>query len=148
MTNLNDYRLSLRIAVLPWRSLRSFALLLAASLAFLVLAADGSARPQTTNPGAYLTVRVVITDKGVTMSPTHARRGQTAIFLLSNDTTTSHVFAVGDASLKRLSGTGFAVKLARNELKRVLLYLTYRGPLPTWLGSAGKNKIVGVFRVT
>ena len=65
-------------------AVRSFALLLAASVAFLGLAASGSARPQTTNPGAYVTVRVTVTDKGVTMSATRGRRGSTAIFLLSN----------------------------------------------------------------
>lgn len=82
------------------------------------------------------------------MSPTHAPRGFTAIFLLSNHTTTSRVLAVGDASLTHRRGTGFAVKLARNEQKRVLLYLTYRGPLPLSLGDAGKSKVVGVFNVT
>lgn len=82
------------------------------------------------------------------MSPTHAPRGFTAIFLLSNHTTTSRVLAVGDASLTHRRGTGFAVKLARNEQKRVLLYLTYRGPLPLSLGDAGKAKVVGVFNVT
>jgi hypothetical protein len=122
--------------------------LLAVSLAFLALATDGSARPQTTNPGAYLTVRVSITNKGITMSPTHARRGQTAIFLLSNFATASRVFALGDVTLTHHRGTGFAVKLARNGQKRILLYLDYRGPLPAWLTAAGKPKVVGVFRVT
>ena len=128
--------------------LRSSALLLAGSLAFLALAANGSARPQTTAPGAYLTVRVSITNKGIAMSPTHARRGQTAIFLLSNRATTSRVFALGDVTLTHHRGTGFAVKLGRNEQKRILLYLTYRGLLPAWLGSASKTKVVGAFRVT
>ena len=140
--------MNLRNALLAWRPLRSFALLLAASLAFLGLASSGSARPQTTNPGGYHTVRVVITDKGVTVSPTHAVRGTTAIFLLSNLATTSRVLAVGDASLTHRRGTGFAVKLARNERKRVLLYLTYRGLLPVSVGDAGKAKVQGVFRVT
>jgi hypothetical protein len=128
--------------------LRSFALLLVASLAFLSLAADGSARPQTTNPGGYLTVRVTITNTAVTMSPRRAPRGTTAIFLLSNLATTSRVFAVGDVSLTHHHGTGFAVKLARNQQKRVLLFLDYRGPLPSSIGQAGKTKVVGVFRVT
>lgn len=127
--------------------LRSFALLLAASLAFLGLAPSGSARPQTTTPGAYTTVRVIVTDKAVTMSATRGRRGSTAIFLLYNHATTSRVVAVGDASLTHLRGTGFAVKLARNERKRVLMYLTYRGPLPVSVGDAGKAKVMGVFRV-
>ncbi|HZS24947.1 MAG TPA: hypothetical protein VFA30_08160 [Gaiellaceae bacterium] len=127
---------------------RPLVLVVAASLVCLVLAAGGAARPQTTNPGAYLTVRVSITNKGISMSPTHARRGQTAIFLLSNLASSAHVFSLGDVSLTHHRGTGFVVKLARNQQKRVLLYLTYRGPLPAWLGNTSKTKIVGVFRVT
>ena len=130
--------------------MRSFALLLAATVAFLALVQDASARPETTQPGVYVTVRVVVLDKTVTLSPTHLRRGATAIFLLSNLTKTSRVLAVGDASLtRRTRGTGFAVKLAANGQKRVLLYLTYRGPLPlTITPAAGKAKVEGVFYVT
>jgi hypothetical protein len=130
--------------------LRSFALLLAASAALLGPVASGSASPETTQPGGYLTVRVVVTDKGVTLSPTHVRRGTTAIFLLSNLAKTSRVLAVGDASLtRRTRGTGFAVKLTRNAQKRVLLYLTYRGPLPLSITPAGgKSKVESVFFVT
>jgi hypothetical protein len=131
---------------------RFLTLLLVASAAFLGLVAQAAARPETTQPGGYLTVRVVITDKGVTLSPTHVRRGSTAIFLLSNLTKTSRVLAVGDASLKRRTrGTGFAVKLPRNGQKRILLYLTYRGPLPLSIApTAGKKKpkVVRVFIVT
>jgi len=127
---------------------RSFALLFVVSLGFLGLATDGSARPQTTAPGGYVTVRVTITNKGVTITPSRVRRGQTAIFLLSNDATSSRVFSIGDVTLKRHRGTGFAVKLARNQQKRVLMYLDYRGPLPSSLGNAGKTKVVGVFWVT
>jgi hypothetical protein len=127
--------------------MRSFALLLVASLTFLVPAAGGSARPQTTNPGGYVTVRVNVTNKGITVRPTHAARGSTAIFLLSNRATTSRVLAVGDASLTHRRGTGFAVKLKKNERKRVLLYLTYRGLLPVKIGDAGKAKVLGIFRV-
>jgi hypothetical protein len=130
--------------------LRSFALVLAASAAFLTLAPNGSAQPETTNPGGYITVRVVVTGTKVTLSPTHVRRGQTAIFLLSNLTKTARVLAVGDATLTHRAGTGFAVKLAQNGQKRVLLYLTYRGPLPLSIAPAsGKpTKVVQVFYVT
>jgi hypothetical protein len=130
--------------------LRSFALLLVASAAFLGLVPNGYARPQTTNPGGYFTIRVVVTDKGVTLSPTHVRRGQTAIFLLSNLSKSTRVVAVGDVSLTHRAGTGFAVKLARNAQKRVLLYLTYRGPLPLTIAPAsGKpTKVESVFYVT
>jgi hypothetical protein len=131
---------------------RSFAVLLVAAAAFLglSLAPGASARPDTTNPGGYFTVRVVVTDKGVTLSPTHVRRGQTAIFLLSNFSKRARVLAVGDATLKRRRGTGFAVKLPRNGQKRVLLYLTYRGPLPLSIAplSGKSKKVVGLFVVT
>jgi hypothetical protein len=130
--------------------LRSFALLLVAAAAFLGLVPSGFARPATTQPGGYYTVRVVVSDKGVTLSPTHVRRGTTAIFLLSNISKTSRVLAIGDASLgHRSKGTGFAVKLARNGQKRVLLYLTYRGPLPLSITPViGKSKVASVFFVT
>jgi hypothetical protein len=134
--------------ILRRSGLRSLALLVGLLFALLAVAADGSARTQTTNPGAYLTVRVSVTNKGITMSPTHARRGQTAIFLLWNHATIPRVFALGDVSLTHHRGTGFVVKLARNEQKRVLLYLTYRGLLPAWLGNTHKTKVVGAFRVT
>jgi hypothetical protein len=128
---------------------RSLVLLLAASAAFLGVAPNVLASPETTNPGGYMTVRVVVTDKSVTLSPTHVRRGSTAIFLLSNLSTTSRVLAVGDATLTRHRGTGFAVKLAKNGQKRVLLYLTYRGPLPLSITpAAGKSKVEQVFYVT
>ena len=129
--------------------MRSFALLLVAFVAFLaVLVPGGSARPQTTNPGAYVTVRVTVTNKGITMSSTRGRRGSTAIFLLSNQATSSRVLAVGDASLTHRRGTGFAVKLAANQQKRVLLTLDYRGPLPAAVVAGGKTKVVGAFIIT
>jgi hypothetical protein len=130
--------------------LRFLTLLLIGSAAFLGVVANASARPATTQPGGYQTVRVVITDKGVTLSPKRVRRGSTAIFLLSNLTKTSRVLALGDASLTRKTrGTGFAVKLAQNGQKRLLLYLTYRGPLPLAIAPvAGKSKVVSVFFVT
>jgi hypothetical protein len=131
--------------VIRWKKL---ALLLAASLVALSVAAGGSARQQTTNPGGYFTVRVVVTNSAVTISPNHARRGQIGIFLVSNHATSSRVFTLGDVSLTHHRGTGFAVKLARNQQKRVLLTLDYRGPLPAAVGSTSKTKVVGAFIVT
>lgn len=128
--------------------MKPFAFLLAAGLATLALAPVGSASPKTTSPGGYLTVRATVTDQGVKMSSTRAPRGATAIFLLTNTSGKDRVFALGDASLKHIRGTGFAVKLAKNERKRVLLYLTYRGPLPLSVGDASSQKVLGIFYVT
>lgn len=127
---------------------KSSALFLAVMLVFLGLASTGSASRATTSPGQYFTIRVTITNSSMTLSPTHAPRGSTAIFLVNNFSTSSRVVALGDATLKTHRGTGFAVKLARNEQKRLLVYLAYRGPLPCSLISAGKTKLIGVFRVT
>ena len=82
------------------------------------------------------------------MSSMRGPRGSTAIFLLANNTGKSSVVAVGDASLNHLRGTGFAVKLAKNERRRVLMYLTYRGPLPVTISDGGKPKVAAIFRVT
>ncbi len=128
--------------------LRSSALLVVAFLAALSLATVGSARPQTTNPGGYFTVRVIVTNSAVTISPNHARRGQIGIFLVSNHATIPRVFTLGDVSLTHHRGTGFAIRLARNQQKRVLLTLDYRGPLPAAVGSVSKTKVVGAFIVT
>ena len=130
--------------------MRILALLLVASAALLGSVANASARPATTQPGGYMTVRVVVTDAGVTLSPKRVRRGSTAIFLLSNLSKTARVLTLGDASLThKTRGTGFAVKLAQNGQKRMLVYLTYRGPLPLAMAPAtGKPKVVGVFFVT
>jgi hypothetical protein len=127
---------------------RKLALLLAVSAAFLGLATTGSARPQTTNPGGYVTVRVVVTAKGATIGPTHARRGQIGIFLVSNHTSGIRVFSLGDHSLTHHRGSGFAVKLAANQQKRVLVTLDYRGPLPASVAVGGKAKVVGAFIIT
>ena len=128
--------------------MRSFALLLAVSAALIAPAADGLARPQTTNPGGYFTVRVVLTDKSVTMSPNHARRGQVGVFLVTNRAKALRVFSLGDVSLTHHRGTGFAIKVGANQQKRVLLTLVYRGPLPAAVGTVKKTRVVSAFIVT
>ena len=128
--------------------MKRFATVLAASLASLGIATAAWAHSDTTNPSGYVTVRVTLTDKGMTMRPERAPRGSTAIFLLKNESKSSQVFALGDASLTHRRGTGFAVKLGKDERKRVLLYLTYRGPLPTTIGDTGKSKVGGIFWVS
>ena len=127
--------------------MRSFAPILVAAIAFFALAANGSARPQTTNPTGYFTVHVTVMNKGVRMIPSHAPRGQTAIFLVSNLASSSRVFTLGSKALNR-AGTGFVVKLAPNAQKRLLRYLDFRGRLRYWVTQAGKTKAAGVFVIT
>lgn len=134
-----------RCATFGW--LRSFAPVLVAAVAFLGLAADGSARPQTTNPTGYFTVHVTVTNTGVRMIPSHAPRGQTGIFLVSNLASGKRVFSLGSKALHK-QGTGFVITLAPNAQKRLLRYLDYRGRLRYWVTSGGKTKASGVFVVT
>ena len=127
--------------------MKRLAILLVAALASLGIVTAAAAHTDTTNPSGYVTVRVTLTDQGMTMRPARAPRGSTAIFLLKNESKSSQVFAVGDASLSHRRGTGFAVKLGKDERKRVLLYLTYRGPLPTKVGDSS-SKAAGIFWVS
>lgn len=119
-----------------------------ACICFLFVPFNAAAKTKTTNPGGYVTVRVVVSDEGVKMQPSRAPRGTTAIFLLSNKTDKDRVFSIGDASLKHRRGTGFAIKLKKSEKKRVLVYLTYRGPFPSSVGDEKKSKVIDVFWVT
>ena len=114
----------------------------------MILVSNASSLSNTTNPGEYMTVHVIVRDSGVTMTPSRAPRGTTAIFLVSNRSKTDRVFSVGDSNLTSQRGTGFSMKIAKNERKRVQLYLTYRGPLPSSVGDTGKSKVVGIFLVT
>ena len=127
--------------------MKSFAFLLAASAALFAPAADGLARPQTTNPAGYFTVRVVVSNKSVTIRPNHGRRGQVAVFLVTNHATIPRVFTLGNVTLTKRRGTGFALKLAANQQKRVLVTLDYRGPLRAAVGTATKTRVVGAFTV-
>ena len=128
--------------------LRSLALFFAASVALFAAAADGFARPQTTNPSGYYTIRVGVTDKAVTMNPNHAARGQVGVFLVTNRAKVQRVFTLGKVTLTRHTSLGFAIKLAPNQQKRVLLTLDTRGKLPVAIGTVQKTRVVGAFTVT
>jgi hypothetical protein len=117
-------------------------------LSALALPSAGLADRQTTNPGAYVTIRVTITDEAVTMRPKTAPRGSFAIFVLANhSTTTRHSLLVGDVERGPGRKIGFLVKLAPNEQKRIVMFLDYRGPLPYSSPDVGKPRVKGIFRV-
>lgn len=128
--------------------LRSIAFLLAVSALVLVAAADALARPQTTNPSGYYTIRVGVTEKAATLSPNHCARGQVGVFLVTNRAKVARVFILGKVTLTTHKSTGFAIKLAPNEQKRVLLMLDFRGKLPVAVGTVKKTTVVGNFTVT
>ena len=80
---------------------------LAASVA--VAAPSSHARGNTTSPGYNFRIDVVITDSGVTLSRSVAKRGWLAHFLIKNRGTKTHVFDIG--GLKKKVAPGKSAKL-------------------------------------
>jgi hypothetical protein len=124
--------------------------LLASCAVFLVIAASGSARPETTNSPAIFTAKVTITDSAIVMHPNHAARGSYVSFIVTNRGHKKQTFVFGD--VKRGAGrtTGFARTLAPSHQLTVVLYLDYRGvvrySIHTLSGAAATAK--GVFKIT
>jgi hypothetical protein len=120
-----------------------------ALLAALVIVAPGSARRQTTNSPAILTIKVTITDSSVTVKPNAAPRGTNAIFILTNRGKTSQKWVLGNATRGVGKKIGFASVLAPDQQKSVVMFLDYRGPLPYSASqlSGQKNVLKGSFRI-
>ena len=119
-----------------------------ACLLSLSFAASASARPQTTNAPAIVTIRVTVTDNAIIMKPKSAVRGSTAIFLFSNHTTKPHTLVIGDTGRGVGKTIGFATKLVPNGQQRVVMFLDYRGSLPYFSRNSPKSSFKGVFRIT
>ena len=118
-------------------------------LASLAVAAPGFARPDTTNAPAFLTVKVTITDTGVTVKPNAAPRGSNAIFILTNRGKTTQKWVLGNATRGVGKKSGFAAVLAPDQQKNVVMYLDYRGLLPystTKVG--GTTQVHGNFKIS
>jgi hypothetical protein len=124
--------------------------LFAACAVFLVIAASGSARPETTNSPAIFTAKVTITDTSISMHPNHAARGSYVSFIVTNRGHKKQTFVFGD--IKRGAGrtTGFARTLAPNRQLTVVLYLDYRGLVRYFIRrpTATTATAKGVFRIT
>ena len=101
-------------------------LLLPASAALAALAIAGPAA-STTNAPAIFTVKVTITDKGLTLSPNHAVRGSTCTFILTNRGKKTHTFVIGDVARGTGKGQGFAQVLRPNGQYTKVMFLDYRG---------------------
>lgn len=81
--------------------------ILAAS--FAVAAPSSLARGTTTSPGYNFKINVTITDSGITLSRSVAKRGWLAHFLIYNKGKKTHVFNIG--GLKRTVAAGGHAKL-------------------------------------
>ena len=107
--------------------MRSRFALIGAAGAAVVVAAQGSAQPQTTVPTVVVPVRITLTDSAIRVTPKQAPRAALGRFILSNKGTKRHAFTL--ARTKTGSGTqkGFTKVLEPGKRAEVLLYLDYRG---------------------
>jgi len=112
--------------VVKWRL---FALA-AASATALVPAAQSSARPETTAPPPIVTIKVMVTDSRISMTPKRAQRGVMARFILINRGQKAHTFKLGHERRGTGTQTGFTKALRPSEQSILIFFLDYRGELP------------------
>jgi hypothetical protein len=122
--------------MLAMRRVILMALACAASACAAALAVAGSAAA-TTNVPAIFTVKVTITDQRIAMSPSHAVRGSTITFILTNRGKKTRTFVIGDAKRGNGRGQGFSQTLRPNQQFTKVMFLDYRGVMPFSL-RAGK----------
>jgi hypothetical protein len=101
-----------------------------AALLVAAVAPAADARPLTTAPNIYITVKVTLTDARIVLSRHSAPRGTDVRFVVTNVGTEPHTFTLG--TLNRGAGlqTGFARVFRPREHEVLLLFLDYRGVLP------------------
>ena len=107
--------------------MRRPALAVGAAVAALAVAGSAAAHPQTTNVPAIFTVKVIIRDKAIAMTPNHAVRGSTITFVLTNRGTKTHTFVIGDPRRGAGLGQGFKQILKPNQQFTKVMFLDYRG---------------------
>jgi hypothetical protein len=128
--------------------MRTRTLVAIASLASLAVAAPAFARTDTTNAPAFLTIKVTITDTGVTVKPNAALRGSNAIFTITNRGKKTQKWILGNETRGVGKKSGFAAVLAPDQQKNVVMYLDYRGLLPySTTTPGGKKEVHGNFKI-
>jgi hypothetical protein len=95
-----------------------------------VPAAQSSARPETTAPPPVVTVKVMITDSRISMTPARAQRGVMARFILINRGKKAHTFKLGHERRGTGTQTGFTKALKPSEQSILIYFLDFRGKLP------------------
>ena len=127
-----------------------FAFAAAIAVAFAP-AAQSSARPDTTAPPPIVTVKVMITDSRISVSPARAQRGVMARFILINRGRQPHTFKLGHQRRGTATQTGFTKALKPSEQSIHIYYLDFRGklpylsPLPADLSKPGMKGIFTIF---
>jgi hypothetical protein len=126
--------------------MRTRTLLVAASALSLAVAAPALSRPQTTNPGAFETVKVVITDSSISVKPKFSGRGVTGIFVITNRGKKAHKWVIGDTTRGPGKNIGFARMLKPEQQQTIVLFLNYRGVLPYYSPDIQNGKR-GIFTI-
>lgn len=126
--------------------MRRAAFAIAGCAASLAAAGSAGAAPQTTNMPAIFTIKVTITDRAISMSPTHAARGSTVTFILTNRGKKTHTFQIGE--VKSGVGHGFRQTLRPNGQYTKVMYLDYRGTMKVILRSGATVAAKSSFRIT
>ena len=116
-------------------------LLITACAGLAALAVAGSAG-STTNAPAIFTVKVTITDKGISMTPNHAARGSTCTFILTNRGKKAHTFVIGN-----VKSLGFKQLLRPNGQYTKVMFLDYRGVMRVFLRTRTIVTARGTFKI-
>ena len=120
--------------------------ILGACAALAALTAAGSATG-TTNVPAIFTVKVIVTDRAISMTPGHAVRGSTVTFVLTNRGKKTHTFQIGNASRGTGLGQGFRQILKPNGQYTKVMFLDYRGVMPFYIKSGKTITARGAFKI-
>lgn len=97
-----------------------------------------------------ITIKIMISDAAIRLSPKSAPRGDMGRFILTNTGKKRHTFALGDLRHQTGRQTGFTKSLGPGQQSILLLYLDYRGTLP-YLGTLPADRLIpamkGTFRI-
>jgi hypothetical protein len=108
-------------------------------------------QPRTTAPNETVTIKVMISDDAIHMSPKSAPRGDVGRFILVNAGKKPHTFSLGHQRRQTGSQTGFVRSLQPGGQLFVILFLDFRGTLPyraTLPADREKPAMRGIFRIT
>ena len=94
-----------------------------------------------------ITVKVMITDSAIRLTPKSAPRGDMGRFILVNAGKKKHTFALGHERRQTGTQTGFTRTLAPGQQVILILYLDYRGTLP-YLGTLPADRVKAAMRGT
>jgi hypothetical protein len=123
-------------------------LLVALVGAALAVAGPAASAPRTTNAPAIFTVKVTISEARIAMTPTHAARGSTVTFILTNRGKKTRTFVIGDVKRGAGHGQGFAQTLKPNQQFTKVMFLDYRGTMPFSLRAGTTVTARGVFKIS